>query len=176
MGICKFFTGFSLFMTVILPCWLYRDHSLYVLGTSESCSNKRNDCFNFNDFTEYLRWATAKKRGKEKWDRITAGKFLQEKWKLVFTFVLTSCCRYPHHDVHVQWSARVRVHPVSATDRPVSLPWTLLRRSLHLGRLPPTALREAPGAEDEQRFAGWSVPQGESHFARVQSCQVPQTK
>lgn len=54
-----------------------------------------------NDFTEYLKHVTAKKRRKIKMDWMTAGKFLQGKWKLVFTFVFTSCCRYPHHDVHV---------------------------------------------------------------------------
>lgn len=54
-----------------------------------------------NDITEYIKCTTAKKRKKIRMDWMTAGKLLQEKWKLVFTFVFTSCCRYPHHDVHV---------------------------------------------------------------------------
>lgn len=150
--------------------------TIFIYQGQVKAAQMKGTIASLNDFTEYIRCATAKKRRKEKMDWMTAGKFLQEEWKLVFTFVFTSCCRYPHHDVHVWWSACVRVHPVSATDRPVSLPWTLLRCSLHLRGLPPPALREASGAEDEQRFAGWSLQEGESHFARLQSCQVPQTK
>lgn len=165
-------------MTVILPCWLYDSTgiAIFMYQGQVKAALIKGTIASLNDFTEYLRCVTAKKRRKGKPDWMMAGRFWQEKWKLLFIFVLTSCCRYPHHDVHVWWSARVRIHPFSATDWPVPLPWTLLRCSLYLRGLPPTALREAPGAEDEQRFAGWSVSEGESHFARVQSCQVPQTK
>lgn len=84
--------------------------------------------------------------------------------------------RNPHHDVNVQWSACLRIHSFCPTNRSLPLPWTLLWRSLYLGGLPPTALRETVGAEDEQRLPGWLVPKRESNLTRVQVSEMPWTK
>lgn len=86
---------------------------------------------------------------------------------------LSFLVRHPHHDVHVQRGARVRVHPIRPADGALPLPWAVLRRSLHPGGVPPAALREAPGATPERRHPSGFAPQGQGGTARFPGPAVP---
>lgn len=86
---------------------------------------------------------------------------------------LSFLVRHPHHDVHVQRGARVRVHPIRPADGALPLPWAVLRCSLHPGGVPPAALREAPGATPERGHPSGFAPQRQGGTARLPCPAVP---
>lgn len=79
-----------------------------------------------------------------------------------------TCFRDPVDDVTVWWGQRVRVHPVSPSDRPLSLLRAVPRRRLHAGSVPPSAVREAADPEDQCGPPGPAEDQGQGHSEGVQ--------
>lgn len=81
--------------------------------------------------------------------------------------------RHPADDEPVWRGARVWIRPISAADRPVSLPRALPWRRLHTGRLPPAALREAAGAAAQRGHPWGPAPQRQGRAARVAGRALP---
>lgn len=83
-----------------------------------------------------------------------------------------SWCRHSHDDVIVWGGACVRVPAFAQKDGALPLLPAILRRRLHARRLPPAAVREEPGQEDEPRTRPRHLHPRTRHPAWVQQAEL----